>query len=104
MKVIIYRLEDENTRPGGFGFAPTYHFDEPRSNGWDMQWVTPIEITLPEGYSIKESYGLTQYLYDDKGKHVDVIDDDGHPAIHTGKTYTGKDGRTHFAMLRLDKA
>ena len=100
--IIIYRREDANTKPRGFGNDPTYHIDKPYHSDFDMIWIETINITLPEGYTIAENMYNEKCLFDAENKHVDIIDDHGHPAIITGFGYN-KEGKSFAKYLRLDK-
>jgi hypothetical protein len=104
-KVTIWKLEDGNTRPLGFGYAPTYHCDEPYKDvaPWDtMITVTPVEITLPDGYEIAKSASGPKELYDAQGEYVQIVDDHGHPAILIDVRYN-KRGKQYGVYNRLDK-
>jgi hypothetical protein len=98
----IYRREDANTTPRGFGNPPTYHCDEPSHSDRDMIWVTPVTINLPDGWEIAQSESGPYELYDDKGEYQRIVDDHGHPAIITG-TGSNKQGKTFATYHRLDK-
>lgn len=52
-KITIYKREDENTRPHGWAFAPTYHIFGEAPIDSDRVWWTPIEISIPDGYYVK---------------------------------------------------
>ena len=115
-EITIYKREDENTRPRGWAFDPTYHiFDEAPSDS-DRVWWTPIDATIPEGYYVKRrddgnlglfcpliprAYGEDMMDYsarakdlptllcgDDKATEfsVKIEDVDGHPCINTAET------------------
>lgn len=100
MRATIYKLETDNTTPRGFGYPPTYHCDEPTSG--DMRWVTPIEITLPDGFEIAESADGQRFLYDAQGQHVAIEDDHGHPAILVD-VRANKRGKQYGVYQRLDR-
>lgn len=99
---IIYRRADRNTTPRGFGNPPTYHCDEITNNDTEMVWVDPVEIILPEGYTIAEANDGHKYLYDEQDKQQPIVDDHGHPAIVTGKG-RNKEGKPFLYYKRLDK-
>lgn len=115
-KITIYKREDENTRPRGWAFDPTYHiFDEAPSDS-DRVWWTPIEAIIPDGYYVKRrddgNLGLfcplipradgedmmdysarakdlpTLFCGDDKATEfaMKIEDVDGHPCINTAET------------------
>lgn len=96
----VWRREDSNTTPRGFGNPPTYHLDEPYDA--EMLLAEPITCTLPEGYTIAECNQGTTELYDTKGQREPITDDHGHPAIVTG-VGVNKQGKTFEIYLRLDK-
>lgn len=100
-KIIVWKYEDNNTTPRGFGFLPTYHLDKPYINGSEIGWTKPIECTLPDGYTIGvNDTGITE-LYDAENKCASIIDYNGHPAITTGLNFN-KQGV--FAIYKiLDK-
>lgn len=52
-KITIYKREDENTRPHGWAFSPTYHIFNEAPSDSDRVWWTPIEISIPDGYYVK---------------------------------------------------
>jgi hypothetical protein len=101
-KIIIWKREDQNTTPRGFGNTPTYHLDEPYHSDKDMIWVTAIDIVLPDGYTVAESNSGSKELYDENDNQVDIIDDHGHPAILLD-VYNNKQGKHYGHFLRLDK-
>lgn len=100
--ITIWRRYDSNTTPRGFGNPPTYHIDKPYTSDTDMIWADPIEITLPDGYSVAEAADGQQYLYDARGRQEPILDDHGHPAIVIG-VGVNKQGKTFSRCLRLDK-
>lgn len=99
-KITIWKLETSDTTPRGFGYDPTYHLEEPTSG--DMRWITPIEATLPDGYSIAESASGPKELYDTQGEYVKIVDDHGHPAILID-VRQNKRGKQYGVYNRLDK-
>jgi hypothetical protein len=101
-KITIWKREDANTTPRGFGNAPTYHIDEPYHSDKDMIWVTAIEITLPDGYEVSECVDGSKQLYDKKGDQIEILDDHGHPAILLD-IYNNKQGKPYGHFIRLDK-
>lgn len=85
-KITIYKREDENTRPRGFGNPPTYHiFREAPSDG-DLVWWYPIEITLPDGYYVARCNDLQYRIFDAKGESQDIMDRNDHPCINTAES------------------
>jgi len=100
--ITIYRREDRNTTPRGFGNPPMYHIDEPLSSDWDMVWVSPIDITLPEGYSVAECASGGRELYDLQDQRVEIVDDHGHPALLVD-VRTNKRGKQYGVYQRLDE-
>ena len=101
-KFTVWKREDANTMPRGFGNAPTYHLDEPSHSDKDMIWVTAIDCTLPDGYSVAECQDGSTQLYDKNNEHVQIIDDHSHPAILLD-VYHAKSGKPYGHFLRLDK-
>ena len=85
-KITIYRREDENTRPGGFGFEPTYHILEEAPRDEALVWWHPIEITLPDGYYVAQCNDWQYRVFDAKGESQDIFDRHGHPCINTAKS------------------
>lgn len=67
-----------------------------------MLWAEPVEITLPDGYSVGESADGTRHLYDPEDKYEPIVDDHGHPAIVIG-AWQNKDGKPFTRYQRLDK-
>ncbi|HBS60894.1 MAG TPA: hypothetical protein DEA44_16730 [Firmicutes bacterium] len=100
--ITIYRREDQNTTPRGFGNPPTYHIDAPPHSDADMIWVEPVQITLPDGYTVAESESGPREMYDPQGRYVKIFDDHGHPAIMYG-TGRGREGKPFAKYFRLDK-
>lgn len=101
-QITIYRREDANTTPRGFGYPPTYHIDEPHHSDAEMIWVEPVQITLPEGYTIAENNTGSLALYDPQGNPTAIGDDHGHPAIYL-ETWRNKQGKPFDRYQRLDK-
>ena len=105
MITTIYRIETRNTRPAGFGFAPSYVFDEPiisaMQRNEDFMDSSPVDISIPVGYEVcKNTFGELQ-LFDNQGRYIDVIDDHGHPAILI-EIWQNKNGKPFPRYLRLD--
>lgn len=100
--ITIYRREDKDTTPRGLGNPPTYHFDEPYHSDREMIWSEPVQITLPDGYTVSIANDGHQYLYDPQDNHEPVVDDHGHPAIEIG-SWQNKEGKPYVRFLRLDK-
>lgn len=80
-KITIYKRDDENTRPRGFGNPPTYHILEDAPRDKDFVWWTPIEITIPEGYTVAQCNDWQYRLFDSKGRSMDILDWRDHPCI-----------------------
>lgn len=102
MTTTIYRREDSNTKPRGFGNDPTYHVDAPSHSDADLIWIEPVTITIPDGYSIDESNSGPREMYDRDGQRVEIVDDHGHPAILIG-IGRNRDGKAFARYQRLDK-
>lgn len=100
--ITIYRRETANTSPRGFGYAPTYHIDEPYHDDTEMIWIEPIEITIPDGYTVRVANNGGRYLYDTKNEFTPIEDDHGHPAINMG-VWQNKAGKPFVRYQRLDK-
>lgn len=78
MKITVYMLSDENTRPRGFGFPPKYALEVPAVGGMDVE---EFETELPEGYEVARN-GLNQLsIFDSKGRDADIVDHLGRPAL-----------------------
>lgn len=98
MKITLWRREDENTTPRGFGYLPTYSVDKPATS--DLVWAEEVDCWLPDGWQVGVTAFDTHEIYDDKGERVDITDDNGHPAYMTGVYFDGKTSRA--ALKRLD--
>lgn len=97
----VWKREDSNTAPRGFGFMPAYSIDKPYTSECEMIWAEPIMCTLPEGYTIAESNGGTKELYDNNGRRVAIIDYHGHPSVVLG-IKRDKRGNTIVIHKQLD--
>lgn len=100
--ITIYRREDSNTTPRGFGNKPTYSIDVPMHSDADMVWIYPVVCTIPDGYSVGKAEDGASYLYNERNQYMEIVDDHGHPAIVTGVGYN-KEGKSFARYLRLDK-
>ena len=102
----IYRITTRNTRTIGFGFQPTYAIDPPvigdRQRSEDWMESQPVEISLPEGFTIAPNTYGELMLWNATGTHVDIVDDHGHPAIVI-EHWTNKNGKPFTRYRRLDK-
>lgn len=77
----VWKREDSNTTPRGFGNPPTYSIDKPYTSDADMSWAEPIVCTLPDGHTIAEDNHGAMQLYDAKGLRTAIVDHCGRPAI-----------------------
>ena len=100
--ITVWRREDRDTTPRGFGNPPTYSLDKPYTSDWDMIWAEPITCTLPDGYTIAECVSGTMELYNPDNQREEIVDDHGHPAIVTGMGVNSA-GKTFTRYQRLDK-
>lgn len=97
-KITIYKREDENTRPRGFGNPPTYHILDEAPSDSDLVWWYPIEITLPDGYYVARCNDWQYRIFDAKGESQDIMDRNDHPCINTAESIWDRS-----IWTRLDK-
>jgi hypothetical protein len=97
-KITVWRREDRNTTPRGFGDPPTYYLDKPQES--DMVWAEPIDCILPPGYTVAESESGEHYIYAPDGSHCPIVDRNGHPGIIVGTKYINGESQPH--IIRLD--
>lgn len=85
-KITIYKREDENTRPRGFGNPPTYHILDDAPQDEALVWWYPIEITLPDGYYVAQCNDWQRRIFNAQGVSLDIIDRHDHPYINTAES------------------
>ena len=97
-KITIYKREDENTRPRGFGNPPTYHILDGAPQDEALVWWYPIEIILPDGYYVAQCNDWQRRIFNAQGVSLDIIDRHDHPYINTAESIWDRP-----VWTRLDK-
>lgn len=105
--VTIYRITGSNTKPIGLGYDPQYVFEQPVFSA-EQRWydhllsAEPVEITLPDGYTIARNGYDELRMFDAAGQYVEIVDDHGHPALII-EQWINKQGKPFLRYQRLDK-
>jgi hypothetical protein len=102
--ITIWKREDSNTTPRGFGNPPTYYIDEPRTSDAEMIWAEPIKITLPDGWSVGVNAYGERIVFDETGTKADIIDHNGHPAVIVDAVAIGTDRYPTHCIWRMLEA
>lgn len=78
MRITVYVLSDENTRPLGLGYPPKYALELPDVSGVD---VKELETDLPEGYELGRNGYNQLKIFDMDGRGLDIVDHLGRPSL-----------------------
>lgn len=79
MKTTIYVIRDASAIE--FGRPGRATLDDPYGLVDSSIWVTEHEVSLPEGFSVEMSNGLTKELYRDGEHYYMAVDKDEKPVI-----------------------
>lgn len=95
MKIKIYRIEDNNTTPRGFGRPPKFTLDRPRIKDPEhMTWVRELTCEMPEGFTTEQNRLEEKLFFDSADRGYFVESYGGKPVINVDY-----DKRVHIKVI-----
>lgn len=84
MKKTIYRRYSRDTIRI-VGCEATYHVEKPYTSDREMIWADPVEVTIPDGFTIADNMVGIAMLYDQTGECYPITDWHGKPHCDDGQ-------------------
>lgn len=86
MKKTIYRRYSRDTIRI-VGQEATYHVEKPYTSDSEMIWADPVEVTIPDGFTVADNTAGIAMLYDQTGAYYPITDRHEKPYYYDGQNY-----------------